>query len=126
MTPEKKGPATIRIVAKAQRSGSRQNRTNHKTSQDTLQFKATVQALRDRIETLAIELLGTPSSSTSTEMRWGKRGSLVVNFAGERAGRWRSFETGEGGDALDLIAYARGGDLKDAYLWARSWLGVTQ
>lgn len=54
-----------------------------------------------------------------------KSGSLSVRLAGEKAGVWADFTTGESGDALDLVAevlYA--GDKRKALTWARRWLGL--
>ncbi|MFZ4687870.1 MAG: DUF7146 domain-containing protein [Polymorphobacter sp.] len=50
--------------------------------------------------------------------------SMMVNM-GHRAGVWMDFATGQGGDAIDLIAAVRfGGDKGSAIRWARSWLGL--
>ena len=84
---------------------------------------AIARALADRIEMLAPELLGEPSFKTSTGWRWGTHGSLLINVHGQRRGRWHSFETGQGGDTLDLIAWKRDRGLADALHWARNWLG---
>jgi hypothetical protein len=51
--------------------------------------------------------------------------SLAIHLHGPHAGLWHDFSTGEGGDALDLVAavLARG-DTREAIRWARAWLGV--
>ena len=57
----------------------------------------------------------------------GERGrSLAVHLSGDRAGVWSDFSSGEGGDALDLVA-ARlyRGDIAQAMDWARHWLGLS-
>ena len=61
---------------------------------------------------VALALLGEPNARLSTvrEWRYGRRGSLAVHVAGDRAGTWRDFESGEGGGVLDLIAHVRGCD----------------
>lgn len=79
--------------------------------------------LAKNIETLAHELLGEPSLRSARALRWGTHASLVVNIQGPRRGRWYSFEDMRGGDALDLIVRQRGGDLRQAMAWARTWLG---
>lgn len=55
----------------------------------------------------------------------GEKGkSLAVNI-GHRPGVWADFATGEGGDAIDLIAAVQfRGDKGQAIRWARSWLGL--
>jgi hypothetical protein len=81
------------------------------------------QRLGSRIEALAADLLGKPSVKTARVWRFGRKGSLVVNVGGARAGRWYSFEAGQGGDALDLVAWVRQTRLSDALSYARAWLG---
>jgi len=49
------------------------------------------------------------SMSTKNKIRFGNKGSVVVDLAGDRAGRWHSFEDGESGwvdgIAVDESAY---------------------
>lgn len=57
----------------------------------------------------------------------GEKGqSLGVHLFGDKAGIWADFNTGEGGDLLDLWVACRGGKLADALDAARDWLGVTR
>lgn len=74
------------------------------------------------IQPVALELLGTPNRSLSSQREWryGSNGSLSVAVAGKRVGRWFSFEDGVGGGVLDLIARERGGSRADAALWLKS------
>jgi Toprim domain len=52
-------------------------------------------------------------------------GSMAVHLGGQKSGTWMDFATGEGGDALDLIAATlTANDLKAAYRWAHRWLGL--
>jgi hypothetical protein len=53
-------------------------------------------------------------------------GSFVVHMHGPRAGTWKDFATGDGGDLLDLIRLARGGTIVDALREARLFLGLSQ
>jgi putative DNA primase/helicase len=77
--------------------------------------------LADRAEALVVGLLGEPTRKRRREWRWGRRGSLSYDF---QRHLWRSFETEEGGDALDLIRFANPGwDLRQALDWARAWVG---
>lgn len=52
--------------------------------------------------------------------------SCAVHLSGRRAGVWSDFASGEGGDALDLVAQVLfRGDRREAMAWARSWLGLS-
>jgi hypothetical protein len=84
---------------------------------------ATARRLGDRIEDLARDLLGEPVSKQRASWRFGAHESLLINVAGERRGRWYSFEEQRGGDALDLVAWTRRVATRDALSWARQWLG---
>jgi len=88
-----------------------------------------VQGLAVRAEALAREVF--PNGiKDGREWRVGSLAgepgqSLAVHLAGERAGVWCDFATGETGDALDLVAHAlAGGDKKQAFAWSKSWLGL--
>ena len=51
----------------------------------------------DLLEPVALELLGEPSRrTTSGEWRYGRKGSLAVHVAGDRAGTWRDHEAAAG------------------------------
>lgn len=55
----------------------------------------------------------------------GERGqSLGVRLAGEKTGVWSDFNSGEGGDVVDLWRAARRGTLVEALDEIRAWLGV--
>lgn len=81
--------------------------------------------LAARAEDVAEVLLGTRNSALSSriQLRFGSRGSKVVDLIGEKRGLWCDFESGEGGDMLDLAAVHLGG-MASAITWARQWLGV--
>ena len=51
---------------------------------------------------VAKQLLGEPSSTSSTEHRWGTHGSLVLTL---ESGTWYSFEENIGGGIIDLIKH---------------------
>ena len=81
-------------------------------------------ALADKVEALALDLFGAPAMKSAAEWRYRGKGSLVIYMVPPpRRGHFRDFEADERGDALDLIAAARSCSLKDAYRWARDWLG---
>lgn len=50
--------------------------------------------------------------------------SLSVRLSGAKAGVWRDFATGEGGDLLDLWAACRGLSVSQAMVEAKAYLGV--
>ncbi len=51
-------------------------------------------------------------------------GSFVVHLSGPKAGRWKDFATGEGGDLFDLIRLATGCSMSDAIREGRAILGL--
>lgn len=82
-----------------------------------------------RIESLAAYLLPN-GKRDGHEWRVGSLGgepgrSLAVHIGGAKAGVWKDFAGGQGGDGLDLVAAVLfGADKKDAIRWAKSWLGI--
>lgn len=50
--------------------------------------------------------------------------SLKVVLSGDKAGLWKDFASGEGGDLLDLWAAVRGTGIADALREARDYLGI--
>ena len=46
--------------------------------------------LAELAQDLAVDLFGQPSKQTSSELRWGRKGSLVVKLSGPRRGSFRS------------------------------------
>ncbi|OGV34195.1 MAG: hypothetical protein A3E88_07950 [Legionellales bacterium RIFCSPHIGHO2_12_FULL_35_11] len=78
--------------------------------------------LTQQVEKLACHLLGelNPHLSSANELRYGKKGSLSINVSN---GLWTSFETGEKGNALQLISSQLGfGDFKDTINYAKDFL----
>lgn len=51
-------------------------------------------------------------------------GSLSVRVTGAKAGVWKDFASGEGGDLLDLWAAVRGGSIGEAMAEAKGYLGI--
>jgi hypothetical protein len=81
-------------------------------------------ALADHAESVAIALLGKPSSKSRNELRWGRHGSVAMRLSGAKRGLWCNFERGEGGDLLDLVARVHGVELREAIQIAeRDYLG---
>jgi hypothetical protein len=85
------------------------------------QIEALKRRLADKAERLVVALLGEPTAKGARSWRWGSRGSLAYDFQRQL---WHSFETGQGGDLLDLIRFANPGwDFSQALYWARNWVG---
>lgn len=82
-------------------------------------------ALADRIEPLALELLQTaPTMRARDEIRFGRKGALAVRVAGPKRGTFCDYSGSAKGDALSLIQYARQCEPREAFRWARAWLGA--
>jgi hypothetical protein len=95
----------------------------------TEQYHDIAQRLSTAIEALAAELL--PRGRRQRNL-WrvgslaGEPGqSLAITLTGPKRGRWTDYESGEFGDALDLVAATRGaGDKRAAFRWSCDWLAV--
>ncbi|MBP6952113.1 MAG: toprim domain-containing protein, partial [Alphaproteobacteria bacterium] len=83
-------------------------------------------AARRNMTSLAIDLLGEPNKhlGTRTTLRFGTRGSLVVNIAGDREGFWNDFETGEKGDIVSFVQREKNLDFKEAISYLVDVLNV--
>lgn len=84
-------------------------------------------ALNERIEDLALHLLGEPNRALSTgnQLRYGNKGSVAVDIAGDKAGKWYDHESGTGGDGLALVCHVMNLHNGKACDWARNWLGLS-
>ena len=83
--------------------------------------------LAPHAERIARALLGEPNKrkSTKVELRFGSKGALAVEIAGEKVGTWHDFETKAGGGMLGLIRREKGfGDNAGAFRWLESELGI--
>jgi hypothetical protein len=82
-------------------------------------------ALADRIEPLARELLqAAPTMRARDEIRFGRKGAFAVRVAGPKRGTFCDYAGLAKGDALSLIQYARQCGPREAFRWARAWLGA--
>lgn len=86
--------------------------------------------LADRAQSVA-EMLLPGGRKEGQEWRAGsvdgeKGQSLGVHLSGQKAGIWQDFQSGEGGDLLDLWCAAKGLTLAQALDAARDWLGVAR
>ncbi len=83
------------------------------------------QQLNSHAEKLASLLLGQkPSQRSATQVRFGKKGSFVVNIAGTHTGGWHSFETQESGNLIQLIQREKGLGFREALEFAASYCVV--
>lgn len=90
-----------------------------------MQIEELRSALADRIEPLALELLqAAPTMRARDEIRFGKKGALAVRVAGPKRGTFCDYSGSAKGDALSLIQYARQCEPREAFRWARAWLGA--
>lgn len=74
-------------------------------------------------EDIAVSLLGAPTYRSRNELRWGRKGSFCVWIGGPHTGRFKDFETGPGGDLLDLVQEKMGCNRASALEWLRSFTG---
>ena len=66
---------------------------------------------------------GQPLQVRKNTIRVGKKGSIVINVAGEKQGQWYNFEEGVGGNALTFLTHHLNMTPKDAALYASSFIG---
>lgn len=76
-----------------------------------------------RISSLAIALLGNPTYKRPTEWRYGDKKHFVVHIGGQWQGRFHDFETGESGDALNLVQIRTGLTGKALSDWVKGFIG---
>jgi putative DNA primase/helicase len=81
--------------------------------------------LRGMAEQLVRSYLGEPNRrlSNSRELRWGSRGSFVLNVQGDKAGLWFDHENRCGGDIIKFIRQQRGCSIGEAIDEALTYLG---
>ena len=73
-------------------------------------------------QAVARELKGEPNNhlSNRSELRWGRRGSFQLTTDGATEGRWKDWESGQGGrGAVSLAGYLLGTDRDGALDWLR-------
>ena len=102
--------------------------TPHTISASDISAHEIVQRLAERMDELAVHLLGRPNDALSSKAQWryGKKGSLAIEIDGEKAGTWYDHEHGKGGGALELVTRERGLRNGEALDWARQWLGLPE
>ena len=111
-------------VSDARKESSLPQDVHHQVSQRAMRSVSTDeinQALVLQMQPLAEQLLGKPNGmSTATNLRYGSRGSLSIHTP---SGLWNNFETGEKGNALQLISVQMGfSDFKETLAYAKAFL----
>lgn len=81
---------------------------------------------RGNMDSLVTDLLGTPNKHMSTKatLRFGTKGSMIVNIAGPKAGQWKGFESGQGGDIVSLVQREKSLNLKEVVIYLADVLNV--
>ena len=71
-------------------------------------------------------ILGEPNKhlSTNDQWRYGAKGSLAIEIAGEDAGRWFDHEAKVGGGLVDLIEREKGLGNGEVFAWLETELGI--
>tara|TARA_R110000868_G_scaffold266583_1_gene525828 strand:+ start:42558 stop:46475 length:3918 start_codon:yes stop_codon:yes gene_type:complete len=82
--------------------------------------------LTQHAESVVKRLLGEPNAhlTSGEKLRYGNKGSLSIQLAGQHAGTWHNFETQESGNLIQLIE-AQGYNFKEALDYAGSVLGIS-
>jgi ATP-dependent exoDNAse (exonuclease V) alpha subunit len=87
-------------------------------------FEEVDKQLKERMHELATVLLGNPTSRTSNQLRFGRKGSICVFTGGAKQGLYANHESGIYGGPLKLIEDQVGLSIaKDSLKWATDWLG---
>jgi hypothetical protein len=89
---------------------------------DVVSLPDVAAALNERMSDLALHLLGEPNRALSThdQLRYGNKGSMAVDIAGDKAGKWYDHENGVGGDGLELVCHLMNLRNGAACDWARN------
>ena len=90
-------------------------------------YKWMHQELTARMPSLTTALLGSPTSKTPTQWRYGKKRNLLVHVGeGERKGWYFDFETKASGDALELVKSQTGLYGRDLTDWVKNFIGYEE
>jgi hypothetical protein len=81
------------------------------------------QGLTDSAVDLFWRLYGKPTTRWH-QLRWGRKGSLVLYLSARNGPHWYCYETRQGGDMLAAIQHALHLDFVGALDWARGFLGL--
>lgn len=95
------------------------------TPTPSINAKELAKALAKDVRHVAMSLLGEPNHhlSNANQLRYGNRGSLVINLTGPKQGNWHNFESGESGDLLSLIKTELQLPFKETLHYGKSLVG---
>ncbi|WP_410522356.1 toprim domain-containing protein [Orientia tsutsugamushi] len=84
-------------------------------------------AIVDRAETIARDVLGDPNERLSRygSIRWGDTGKIQVTTEGKYAGKWYDFSTGQKGDLLSLVQRERVCSFFEAKEYLKTIVGMS-
>ncbi|SPR10575.1 conjugal transfer protein TraI [Orientia tsutsugamushi] len=108
-----------------------QSAQNYKQNDHNSNSKAELQKLKnaivDRAETIARDVLGDPNKRLFRygRIRCGCTGKIQVTTDGKYAGKWYDFSTGEKGDLLSLLQRERGYSFFEAREYLKSIVGMS-
>ena len=79
--------------------------------------------LNSKIESVMENVIGKPNAKLSSSKTWryGTKGSLAVTIQGEKQGLWKDFESGQGGNILQLIQKHLGLSFTESCEYASKW-----
>jgi hypothetical protein len=82
--------------------------------------------LAEHAKRICRHLLGKPNEHLSTKDQWryGAKGSLAIEVAGDAAGTWFDHEAKTGGGILDLISREKGFSSGEVFAWLHDELGI--
>lgn len=81
------------------------------------------ESLKEKMSELSHEILGDPTSRSSTQLRYGRKGSIAVLVNGPQKGLYSNFETGVHGGPLKMVEEQLKISPDEAKSWAKEWLG---
>jgi phage/plasmid primase-like uncharacterized protein len=86
-----------------------------------------LEASRCHTASVVTDLLGSPNAHLSSKsvLRFGSKGSLVVNLSGPKTGLWKDFESGEGGNIFPLIQREKGLNFKESIAYLADSLNMS-
>lgn len=90
--------------------------TPSKPKEMPLDAETVLRAAEGKYDRIARDLLGPENKAMSNTqtLRFGSKGSLVINIDGPKAGLWKDFSTDDGGGMLNLIMRESSCDFKTA------------
>jgi ATP-dependent exoDNAse (exonuclease V) alpha subunit len=95
-------------------------------SRSLISTEQVLAAARGNYGSLATDLFGEPNKymSTKSALRFGSKGSLLVNITGPKEGKWHDFESGERGNIFKLIEREKNLSFKEAVSYLADVLNV--